>query len=135
VKTDTNHHIEIIALLDESGRDKRWTDKIIDLREAAIRANCKQRVVQREHGPGMAFRFSLAKNEYVEMEYEPGNRCLYRVVGISEGDIEFHLHTDARPTMMEGRKRVRCRSPGALLRAKARKVVVDPLGNILPAND
>ena len=112
VKTDTNHHIEIIALLDDSGNDNRWTDKIVDLREAASRANSNQPVVQREHGPGKAFRFSLAKNEYVEMEYDRGNVALYRVVGISEGDIEFHLHTDVRPTMMEGRKRVRCRSPG-----------------------
>ena len=68
------------------------------------------------------------------MEYEPGEQRLYRVVGISEGDMEFHLHTDARPTMMEGRKRVRG-GPARLFKAKARKVVIDPLGNVLPAND
>ena len=87
-------------------------------REAVSRVRNKESVVQREgHGPGKEFRFSLAKDEYVEMEYERGERKLYRVAGISEGDIEFHLHTDARPTMMEGRKRVRC-SPANSSRPK-----------------
>lgn len=135
VKTETNHHVEIIVVLDENGKDKRWEGKIVDLREAVLRIKNKQNVIQKEgHGPRKQFRFSLAKNEYVEMEYEPGERKLYRVAGISDGDIEFHLHTDARPTMMKERNRVRG-GPNKLFKAKARKVVVDPLGNILPAND
>ena len=135
VKTETNHHLEIIATVGDGGKDKRWEGKIIDLREAVTRVKNGQNVIPKGgHGDGKEFRFSLAKNECVEMEDETGERKLYRVVGISEGDIEFHLHTDARPTMMEGRKRVRG-SPAKLFKAKARKVVIDPLGNILPAND
>jgi hypothetical protein len=68
------------------------------------------------------------------MEMEAGTAALYRVVKISANDIEFQLHVDGRPTMVEGRKRVR-KSPGALRGVKVRKVPVDPLGNILPAND
>lgn len=136
VTTETNHHIEIVAILDEAGKEERWEGGIVDLREATRRVLAKppENVVRRDHGPSKAFRFSLAKNEYVEMEHEPGKRKLYRVVGISVGDIEFHLHTDGRPTMVEGRERVRG-GPAKLFKAKARKVVVDPLGNILPAND
>lgn len=135
VKTETNHHIEIVATVDATGKDQRWEGKIVDLREAVLRVKNKQDVVEKEnHGPGKEFRFSLVKNEYVEMEYDPGERKVYRVTGISDGDIEFHLHTDARLTKMEGRTRVRG-GPARLFKAKARKVVVDPLGNILPAND
>ncbi len=103
VATKVNHHIEIVAVLDKTGNDQRWeAPPIVDLREAnrRVNANPPEPVVQRNHGPGKEFRFSLAKGEYVEMEYEPDERKLYRVVGVSEGDIEFHLHTDARPTMV-----------------------------------
>ena len=62
---------------------------------------------------------------------------LFRVTVISDGQLEFVYHLDARP-ITERKKipgaRIRC-SPNALWKQKARKVVVDPLGNILPAND
>ncbi len=76
VTTETNHHIEIISILDETGEDKRWEGAIVDLREATRRMSAKPRanVVRHDHGPGKAFRFSLAKNEYVEMEFEPRER-------------------------------------------------------------
>jgi len=71
------------------------------------------------------------------MEHEPGKRQLYRGSVITNDQIEFRLHTDARPTTLLKKlagARVR-RSPGKLLEVKARKVVIDPLGNVLPAND
>ena len=135
VAPGSNHHVEIVAELDGDGNVERWTERIITLFEATQRVRNKQPVVRRGHGPDKKLVFSLAKNEYVVMEYEPGEPKLYRVDSISKGDYEFHLHTDARPTNMEGRKRVRARSPESLRKAKARKVAVDPLGNILPAND
>jgi hypothetical protein len=77
------------------------------------------------------------------MEHERATMAVYRVVGISEGEVEFRLHSDARSISLlkkEGRtrevKEVRVRkSPDSLRKAKARKVVVDPLGNVLPARD
>lgn len=135
VKTETNHHIEFVAVLDEKEFEKRWEGRIVDLRSAVDRKNTKKSVIQRiGHGEARKFLFSLAKNEYVTMEIEHGKRQLYRLVAMSDDDFEFHLHTDGRPTIVEGRKRIRC-SAEKLRKCKARKVAVDPLGNILPAND
>ncbi|MCE5268630.1 MAG: type II CRISPR RNA-guided endonuclease Cas9 [Planctomycetaceae bacterium] len=143
----TNHHMEIVAVVDEHGTERSWTvlktrdcDKFeepVSLFEAAERVRTGQPVVQRDHGPNTKFKFSLAGGEYVEMDDGQGNRSLYRVTVISGKQVEFRLHTDARPiTLLKKIRgaRVRC-SVGALFKAKARKVVIDPLGNVLPAND
>jgi len=131
-----NHHMEIVAATDAKGHTK-WEGHLVTLMEAARRARSGEPVVRRDHGRGKKFLFSLANNDYVVMEHHPGEVQLYRVVVITESQVEFRLHTDARPTTVVKKipgARVR-RSPGKLLEAKARKVAVDPLGNILPAND
>ncbi len=135
VKPGRNHHVEIVAIISTDASEGKWEEHVVSLFEAHQRLSSRSPVVRREHGLGKRFIFSLAIDEYVEMEFEAGSRCLYRVVGVSEGDIEFHLHTDARPTNIGGRKRVRIRNADRFRRASARKVTVDPLGNILPAND
>lgn len=131
-----NHHIAIYEVVDGRGRRKWDAGKPVSMFEASRRAAKREGypVVDRVSTEQRRFVFSLANNECVEMEHEPGVRAVYRVVGITEGEIEFHLHTDARPTKVKGRKRVR-RSPSSLLKANARKVTVDPLGNVLPAHD
>jgi CRISPR-associated endonuclease Csn1 len=134
VSPGSNHHMEIVATLGANGEEVEWKGEIVSLYEATQRVRAGLPVVQREQKEGRKFMFSLAKNEYFMMEIEPGKAALYRVVKISAGDIEFQLHCDGRPTIFEGRKRVR-KSPGALQGVKARKVAVDPLGNILPAHD
>ena len=66
---------------------------------------------------------------------------LFRVTEISKKEINVYaLHSDASPTTVkdggETKKRKRIRPhANTLFRNDARKVVVDPLGNILPAND
>jgi CRISPR-associated endonuclease Csn1 len=137
VAPGSNHHIEIIAELDGQGREKCWYGEVVNLFEAYQRAKRGQPVVRRDHGPGKEFRFSLAGGEYVEMEHEPGKKCLYRVTVISQNQLEFRLHTDARPiTVLKKIPRARVlRAPGKLRDAKARKVAIDPLGNVIPAHD
>ena len=131
-----NHHVEVVALVNQDGKGKSWKYELCDRLEAARRVSAKEPVLRTKFGLAREFLFSVAKNEYVEMEYDARMKRLYRVVGVSGKEIEFHLHTDARVTKMKDskRKRVRCKA-GGLFKAKARKVVVDPLGNVLPAND
>jgi len=132
-----NHHIEILAVRDPAGAVTHWEGELVSLFEAARRVKAGEPVVRRNHGPNKDFLFSLAKGEYVEMELQPGKRQLFRVTVISAKQIEFRLHHDARPTMLlrktPGARVIR--SPGSLFKAKARKVAVDPLGNVFPAND
>jgi CRISPR-associated endonuclease Csn1 len=137
VAPGSNHHMEIVAILDDGGNEKRWEGHIVPLYKAHQRLGRREPVVQRDHGPRKCFRFSLAEGEYVEMEHEHGKRQLFRVTGTSDNEVEFRLHTDARrSTIVKKIKGARVRrSPGSLQDASARKVTVDPLGNILPAND
>jgi CRISPR-associated endonuclease Csn1 len=144
VAPGTNHHMEIVAIVDGHGVEKRWEagrppladPSPVSLIEAAERIRRGEPVIRRDHGAGKKFKFSLAGGEYVEMEGEEGKRSLFRVTVISGNQVEFRLHTDARPItvlkMLGARVR---RSPETLRKAGARKVAVDPLGNILPAND
>jgi len=137
VKPGANHHMEIVAVLDDAGKETSWEGHLVSVFDAVGRHRRGEPVIQRDHGPGKRFKFSLAGGEHVVMEHEPGQSHLYRVVVISQGQLEFRLHTDARPITvlkkMPG-SRVR-RSPDSLRKPKARKVAVDPLGNVLPAND
>jgi hypothetical protein len=88
-------------------------------------------------GLNKKFKFSLAGGEYLMMEVESGKERLVRTVVISERSLEFRLHNDARPiTVLKKISKARITSsPSALFKRKARKVVVDPLGNIIAAND
>jgi len=135
----SNHHMEIVTVLDEQGKETRWEATTVTLMEAAQRVRDGKPVVQREHGPGMQFKFSLAGGEYVELEDDDGNRRVVRVTVLSGKIVEFRLHTDARPiTLLRQTKGGRAglsKPVDSLRKAKARKVVVDPLGNVLKAND
>jgi len=136
-----NHHMEIVARLDAQGNEKSWEPHVVTLFEAQrrlahSRVEPSEPVVRRDHGAGKRFKFSLAGGEYVEMEHEAAKRQLFRVTVISGNEVEFRLHTDARPDKVLRKigGRVR-RTAASLFKAKARKVALDPLGNVLPAND
>ncbi len=135
----SNHHMEIYAVLDEQGKEKKWEAEIVSLMAAAQRVRAKQPVTQRDHGPNTKFKFSLAGGEYLELDDDKGARRIVRVTVISGKIVEFRLHTDARPiTLLRQTKggRAGLSMPvNSLRKAHARKVVVDPLGNILPAHD
>lgn len=136
VAPGSNHHMEIIATTSRNG-EETWEGHVVTLLEAARRMRCGEPVVKKDHGPGKRFVFSLANNEYVQMASDGGPCRLYRVTVISGNQIEFRLHSDARPNnVVKKIKGARVRmSPGSMLKARARKVAVDPLGNVLPASD
>ena len=175
-----NHHVEVVATIDATGKQKKWEFYLCDRMTAARRADDERRlsrvskicdrlaaagraedgdrlarlvelrdrlaargvcgVVNWDHGEGKEFQFSLAKDDYLEMADEAGDRRLFRVTEISKKEIMLRLHSDASPTTVkdggETKKRKRIRPhANTLFRNDARKVNVDPLGNILPAND
>jgi CRISPR-associated endonuclease Csn1 len=143
VSPGDNHHMEIVAVLDASRMEKEWKDKIVSRFEAVTRHAVRVKrgegppVVQRDPGGGRKFVFSLARGEQVMMKVGDKEEALYRVESISLGEIEFVLHSDARPTNLRRvtkGARVRC-SPDTLRKNGARKVTVDPLGDIHPAGD
>ncbi|MEN6458245.1 MAG: type II CRISPR RNA-guided endonuclease Cas9 [Thermoguttaceae bacterium] len=132
-----NHHMEIYAVLDEDGGETEWSGSAVNLFQSHLRAKDAHPVVCRNHGPNTKFLFSLAINEYVMMDNGQKQPALFRAVSVWQERVEFRLHTDARPgTIIAKTPKGRVtRSPEQLRQCKARKVVIDPLGNVLPAND
>ena len=136
VNPGSNHHMEIVAVLDADGNEKKWEGILVSRFEAVQRRRRKEDVIQREHGAGKRFKFSLTGGEYVVMDVK-GNEELTRVTVISEGQAEFVLHKDARPITVRKKipgARIRS-SPDAMRKANARKVIIDPLGEIHSARD
>lgn len=131
-----NHHIEIYAVIDAQGQEVRWKGKIVSLYEAYERKKRGEPVVCRDHGPNTRFKFSLAKSEYIEWINDDGQKQLLRVVGISDNNLELRLPYDARPITLirEAKERI-VATYRQLFQRRARKVMVTPLGEVLPAND
>ena len=136
VNPGANHHLEVMAVLDQNGNEKRWVYRIVSRFEAVGRKNRGEAIISCVSDKKERFKFSLSGGEYVIMRFEGDDERLYRVTGITQSEVEFVLHCDARPITVRKKEgeRIRCK-PGRLMNSGARKVTVDPLGNILPAND
>lgn len=136
VAPNNNHHMEIVAQLDERGNEIRWDGAPVTLLEAQERrVNC-QPVVKRDHGNGWRFRFSLMGGDVVEVT-ENGEAQLYVVRTIaSNGQISLARINDAR-LKKEMQQASAWWSPraDAIRKLHARKMTVDPLGQVRCAND
>jgi CRISPR-associated endonuclease Csn1 len=161
----SNHHARIIATLASDGSDKTWRDEIIprmDVHERLSRAIQRataqvqgmtrdeikakiqseirsMRRAEMESGEGERFVFSLAANEFVEVdeldaEGQPAGRMICRVLSVSPGDFEFVRHTDARTAKDRKQQKDRLRG-GAnwLMKRNARKVFINYLGEVKDA--
>jgi CRISPR-associated endonuclease Csn1 len=148
VASETNHHIEIFEVLDMDGNVKKLDWKCVNLFESTQRARAKQSVIARSdhYGDGTPTRlkFSLAKGEYVQATPPNEPTVLLRVCKISEGDMSLCLHSDARQEALRKEKKSGQTQSDfkkyrigikKLKQFNLRKVTVDLLGNIHPAND
>ena len=50
VAPGSNHHMEIVAVLDDDGNEQRWQGHIVSLYEAHLRVSRNEPVVRRDHG-------------------------------------------------------------------------------------
>ena len=66
----SNHHMEIIAVLNDKGEEIEWEGNIVSLFEAYRRRKAHESVIKREHGANKKFKFSLAGGEYVQVRSE-----------------------------------------------------------------
>ncbi len=63
-----NHHVEIYAEVDEHGNEGKWDGEVVSMSEAYQRLKAKKPIVQRDHGPLVRFKFSLAPGEVIECD-------------------------------------------------------------------
>jgi len=140
VKLGSNHHVEIVETTDKRGRT-RWEGVVVSTYEAMRRLKARTPVVQRDHGPGKRFLFSLCGGDTIELDAEQEKKELYVVRTIS-------LKKTGRVTVdfvgiKDARKKSDIQVAGAwgssdidpLRKRNCRKVIVMLLGEVRRAGD
>jgi hypothetical protein len=120
-----NHHMAIFATT-----DGKVVYEIVSRFEATRRVRLGQPVVRRSDGGGRRFVMSLAIGDILEFPNEDAQPS-YRVVTSvwSAGPVVLQDAKDASGAVW---KRP---NPASLIRMGVRKVRVDPIGRVTPAND
>lgn len=133
----SNHHVEVVAILGADGTEKKWVHHVVDRREASRRRDSKgiESVIRREFGPRMQFKFSLSANDSVEMDGEEGDRTVYHVKSVSDGEIQLCEHYRGNMEKKDRTSWNRISSTDNLRKRRARKVLVSPIGEVFPVND
>lgn len=129
----SNHHIEIVAELDENGEEKRWVEHLVTRRQAYRRKLAGETIVKTEWGPRARFVCSLFAGDYFQWTDAEGVRRVYRAINLSVGDIGFQRPEDGRSStdIKKAKERIR-QNVGRLRKQAARKITVTPLGDVLP---
>ena len=129
VQEGSNHHIVIYEYQDKKGKTKRG-GHVVSMFEAAQRARRGEPIIQRKLEDGQKFIMSLSINELVQVPKGEGEFDVYRVQKMNAAtQIALRHHTAANINDNNARLLV---MPNTF---KGSKIVVDPLGNIYPAND
>ena len=119
-----NHHIVIYRLADGTVEHD-----VVSLLDASRRKARRESVVRRERGDGAKFVMSLSPGDTLQLSAN-GDAKLRIVTGVwNNGQVEMIDHIDAaRATKTHPR-------PSRIVLDGGRKVSVDPIGRIRPAND
>jgi len=114
---------------------------VVSLAEAARRLKTSRTVVDREYGPGMRFKFSLAAGDAIECNSKDGGRGVYimrKASQLSSGQLQigFAPANDARRAKdMQSSRAWLWANPETLRAHKPRKVLLSPLGEVSEAHD
>jgi len=140
VTSKSNHHVEIYAELDEHGNEGKWGGEVISMSEAYQRLRARRPVVQRDHGPLVRFKFSLAPGEVIECDDGKDGRALWVSRGVASYESGPRL---LLVPLNDARKKKDILKAGLfwspflnpLRKLNPRKVVVSPLGEVTEAHD
>jgi hypothetical protein len=138
VNPGANHHMAIVALLDDDGIELKWEGHLVTRFEAMGRVrqqktNPGSSVVQKEYGRNRRFKFWLSGGDQVLLRRDGETDELCRVVALSGSQLEFVFHSNANPITVRKKspgERIRC-SVGRLKELQARKVELTPLGKVI----
>jgi len=141
VASDSNHHIEIFAELDRDGRHVEWDGEVVPLAEAYRRLKNEEPVIRRDFGQSREFLFSLSPGETIECKLGSGDRGLFVLrkmshLGTGQIQIGFAPLRDARQAkVMQTTRAWLWSAPNSLRLREARKVAINPLGEVTEAHD
>lgn len=139
VITGSNHHMELLATLGINNEVKGYRSVVVSTLEANLRKREGLPVVQRDHGSGIRFLFSLSEGDMVEYRApgEPTQIC--RVRGVSNqgtGLLVLSKASDSRlkAEIIKAKELFRPAAP-VFLRHGGRKIQIGHLGDLLASND
>lgn len=141
VTSESNHHLEIFAELDEFGEEVEWDGMVVPLAEAYRRKETHLPIVQRDFGPKRLFKFSISPGEIVECDGKTGQRELFvmrKASQLSSGQLQigFAPVNDARKAKeMQVARAWLWAGPESLRQRHPRKVAMNPLGELYDAHD
>jgi len=136
VAPNNNHHMEIVAQLDEKESEIRWEGVPVSPLEAQNRQRKGLPVIQRDHGKGYLFKFSLMGGDVIEVQSNGAPERFLVCSVWSEGRMTLIKINDARKqTEIRAAKQVWFPGAESLRKAACRKITVDVLGKVHPAND
>ena len=131
------HHVALFVTRDEKRKEK-WDSKVVQITEAYERWRKKVPVVSHEFGGAVEseFLFSLQKDDTIEVTDENGPQIL-RVKKFSDNkQMWFVPVNDAHDDGQQMKLGITwSKKPNTIKELKPRKVVVDLLGRVHPAND
>jgi CRISPR-associated endonuclease Csn1 len=132
VKPANNHHAVIFVRKDGLGQEREWSARPTRLLDAYRRQAGRAAIVDPTPPEGWEFKFSLARNEFLEMDgREPGTRTLYRVISLTGNKVEVREHQDARSsTEIRSAGQRWFVSDEQLRKRNARKVHITYLGEV-----
>ena len=140
VASDSNHHVEIYAEIDENGNEGKWDGEVVTTHEAYQRLKAGRPVVQRDHGPFAKFKFSLSPGEVIECNGGRGERALWVSRGVASYESGPRLLLVPVSDARQKKEMLRSGSfwsplVNPLRKLNPRKVVVSPLGEVSEAHD
>jgi len=141
VASDSNHHVEIYARLDDRGNEVEWGGDVVTMYEAFQRVKAHRPIVEQDHGSLVNFKFSLAPGEVIECDGKGDGRGLFvmrKASQLSAGQLSigFAPLRDARKAReIQESKAWLWANPDTLRQRNPRKVVISPLGEVNEAHD
>jgi CRISPR-associated endonuclease Csn1 len=131
------HHVELFVTRDEKRREI-WDSSVVQITEAYERRKNRKPVISRTLAgdPDAEFLFSISNDDTIQIK-EGNKRKIVRIKKSYESKQIFYVpvndaHTDADQIKL---KIVSSKYPSTLKALEPRKVVVDLLGRVHPAND
>jgi len=138
VELGENHHIEIFEVLDNKGKVKKWSGKVVSLHEAMQRKRQNLPIVNRNHGANTRFLFSFVKGDCLKCTFGQRERIFIIRAFSTESSgvtrIRFTDASDARKMKdipSENNKRV---TINKLKGMKCQKIIINPLGELYRSN-
>ena len=134
VVTGNNHHMEILETADGKGGVK-WEGVCVSMMEAHQRKRDGLPVVQRNHGLGQRFVFSLACGDIIECQMETDTSQLYVIRSVPQSkQLGFVAINNALKKSDLGPE-FKTKMIDPLRLTNARKVTLTPFGEIRYAHD